>query len=114
MDGDLIFVQSTDPAGFNIITDFGFFPRRDMTLLHTHGPEKCQGRPCCIHHPSNHHMVHWPQNWRGDRGIMERTCSHGVGHPDPDDLRIQLKEDSGIHGCDGCCNTEIVEGLDEH
>lgn len=32
----------------------------------------------------------------------ERTCPHGVGHPDPDDV---LNEDK-VHGCDGCCHPE--------
>jgi hypothetical protein len=31
--------------------------------------------------------------------MMERTCRHGVGHPDPDDLNPDT-----IHGCDGCCS----------
>ena len=44
-------------------------------------------------------MRDWPQHFRDDRGIMERICPHGVGHPDPDDY---LAGD-GMHGCDGCC-----------
>lgn len=62
-----------------------------------------QDRPCCIHRPSQHHMVTWRQHWRGDVGKMERLCSHGVGHPDPDDLYETL-----IHGCDGCCKPPEV------
>lgn len=73
-------------------------------ILTTHGPSQCAGEFCCIHNPSDHHMVTWPQNWRGDRGIMERWCQHGIGHPDPDDFRILTHRDSGVHdGCDGCC-----------
>jgi hypothetical protein len=34
---------------------------------------------------------------------MERKCTHGVGHPDPDEIRIINGEDDGTHGCDGCC-----------
>jgi hypothetical protein len=45
-------------------------------------------------------MKEWPQNWREDRGIMERICPHGIGHPDPDDPTTDK-----IHGCDGCCET---------
>jgi hypothetical protein len=48
-------------------------------------------------------MITWPQNWRGDKGMMERFCPHGVGHPDPDDLKVMTREGYGIHGCDGCC-----------
>lgn len=86
-------------------------------LLRTHGVNQCagplaeNGRPvCCIHNPSDHHMLTWPQNWRGDKGIMERLCPHGVGHPDPDDLKIRTREGWGVHGCDGCCAPEPKAG----
>jgi len=69
------------------------------TLLGVHDPSLCEGRPCTIHHRTDHHMRAWPQNWRADRGMMERICPHGVGHPDPDERPgINM-----IHGCDGCC-----------
>lgn len=43
-------------------------------------------------------------NWRADKGIMERVCRHGVGHPDPDDLIVKSRPElADIHGCDGCC-----------
>ena len=67
-------------------------------IRNVHDPEKCEGRWCCIHNPSPHHMHSWPQLWRDDRGIMERICPHGVGHPDPDD-----RTTGRVHGCDGCC-----------
>jgi hypothetical protein len=39
---------------------------------------------------------------------MERICSHGVGHPDPDDIAFKfengLDDAMGVHGCDGCCS----------
>lgn len=69
----------------------------------THKADKCMGEQCTIHNLSNHHMRSWPQWWRGDRGIMERTCPHGVGHPDPDDYRVINFPYEGVHGCDGCC-----------
>jgi len=77
-----------------------------------HSKEDCEGEYCCIHNPSDHHMKDWPTCWRQDRGMMERICPHGIGHPDPDDIafkkRVAIKYkrpsyDSGIHGCDGCC-----------
>lgn len=74
------------------------------TLYNVHRAESCKGRPCCIHNVSNHHMKTWPQLYRFDRRIMERVCTHGVGHPDPDDFRILNKLDNGIHGCCGCCH----------
>lgn len=91
--------------------------------LVVHDPEACKGQHCCVHNPSDHHMKDWPLNWRGDKGIMERICPHGVGHPDPDDLahrhRVAQQRSAGkadsiywledvntstIHGCDGCCS----------
>jgi hypothetical protein len=55
-------------------------------------------------------MSGFPQHFRLDRGLMERTCPHGIGHPDPDDLtfsQLMLSESEaearGVHGCDGCC-----------
>jgi hypothetical protein len=55
-------------------------------------------------------MQDFPQHFRFDRALMERTCPHGVGHPDPDDLeykRLFLGDEEAawesVHGCDGCC-----------
>lgn len=72
-----------------------------QAISHVHDPIGCEGRPCVIHHPSDHHMRSWPLHWRDDRYLMERICEHGVGHPDPDD-----RNTDGIHGCDGCCRRE--------
>ena len=76
--------------------------------VHVHDDTVCAGRPCCVHAPSEHHMAGWPQVWRNDRQLMERTCPHGIGHPDPDHMAYVLTKpvgarDSGVHGCDGCC-----------
>lgn len=72
--------------------------------LMVHDLADCQSRGghCPIHNPSNHHMVNWPTHWRDDRGMMERICPHGVGHPDPDDPKATINGND-IHGCDGCC-----------
>lgn len=91
---DLIFVNATEPA-------FGF--HQGMTLVQVHSVDKCAGEVCCVHNPSEHHMRTWPQTWRADKGLMERECPHGVGHPDPDDLKVRTSRSAGIHGCDGCC-----------
>ena len=87
--------------------------RLDKTMLENtnieimcHLPDQCEGEVCSIHNRSDHSMRSFPQHWRGDRGIMERTCPHGVGHPDPDDYRVRNGEDDGVHGCDGCCYDE--------
>lgn len=79
-------------------------------LWSVHPIVACEGRACCIHNPSRHHMAAWPQNWRTDRRMMERVCRHGIGHPDPDHMAwvahacgAQYAVYDGIHGCDGCC-----------
>jgi len=71
--------------------------------ISAHEKEQCVGRACTIHNRSDHHMRSFKQNWRFDIGMMERICSHGVGHPDPDEYRILNGELDGTHGCDGCC-----------
>jgi len=101
METPYIQIKQTDPIfGF----DIGVQP------LITHSASECAGRACCVHNPSNHHMKYWPQVWRADRFLMERTCVHGQGHPDPDHLSYMNTVDpkkgwaDGIHDCDGCCN----------
>ena len=81
-------------------------PGTDITLRNVHPRDKCAGEHCVIHNPSNHHMRTWRMHWRGDRGLMERLCPHGVGHPDPDQAgywRLLNMEWMTVHGCDGCC-----------
>jgi hypothetical protein len=78
----------------------------NQVMANVHTPDKCAGRPCVLHNPSDHHMREWPTVYRADRGLMERTCEHGVGHPDPDDLEYHISEGrsyQSVHGCDGCC-----------
>lgn len=80
-------------------------------VLRCHAPKVCAEQVCSLHNRTNHHMRTWPQHWRGDRYLMERTCAHGVGHPDPDDYMIITGRDSGVHGCDGCCLTSNQPSL---
>lgn len=82
-----------------------------QVLYNVHDKRSCAGRHCPIHNPSDHHMKNWMQNWRDDRGFMERVCEHGVGHPDPDQIAyiemtrgVDRARSEGIHGCDGCCS----------
>lgn len=79
--------------------------------LYTHGAEECEGRPCCVHSPSDHPLRNHPLNWRSDIGIMERICDHGIGHDDPDDVayRNSIGMEEHLHGCDGCCRGEKYE-----
>lgn len=80
---------------------------RGPHVLRVHPASACADDPACvIHKPSDHHMRQWPLNWRDDTKVMERLCSHGVGHPDPDACDFaerQGRTHYGIHGCDGCC-----------
>jgi len=84
-------------------------------LLTTHSLDKCEGRHCCIHNPSKHHMRKWRMNYRPDKGVMERICpKHGVGHPDPDDANYWVSIDQAymtIHGCCGCCENKAGNDL---
>lgn len=71
--------------------------------LNCHDELSCRGEFCTLHNRSDHHMRSFPQEWRNDKNTMERTCPHGVGHPDPDDFMLAIKPYLGVHGCDGCC-----------
>jgi hypothetical protein len=71
--------------------------------ISTHDKDKCAGRHCVIHNPSDHHMRAWRLHWRDEVALMERICEHGVGHPDPDHLAFVKNNWQDVHGCCGCC-----------
>lgn len=79
----------------------------DLGLRGTHSPALCAALSACvIHRPTDHHMRGWELVWREDRGIFERLCPHGIGHPDPDQFPYWDAlgaEAEGVHGCDLCC-----------
>ena len=78
-----------------------------IQLFNVHNPALCQGRPCVVHNPTDHHMHGFRLLWRNDRAIFERICPHGIGHPDPDQFAYWREighEYEGVHGCDGCCH----------
>ena len=83
--------------------------RPDGVLMQVHNRGQCDPElHCLVHNPLHTHMDSWPMLWRSDRGIMERTCPHGIGHPDPsqfDYWYINDREAEAVHGCDGCCKT---------
>lgn len=75
-------------------------------FVNIHDPRLCLGDFCVFHAPSDHHMRAWEKTIRTDKdGLIERLCSHRVGHPDPDSLAYFTRQgvDHGTHGCDGCC-----------
>jgi hypothetical protein len=89
---------------------YDLYAMEDGNLLKTHSARLCDGNICCVHNPSHHIMIEFPQHWRSDRNLMERTCPHGIGHPDPDDIAYKrtifgdrFADAESVHGCDGCC-----------
>ena len=76
----------------------------------THAPDECKGQYCTLHNRSDHSMRSFPQHFRWDRMLMERICPHGVGHPDFDEIDLDLNA-RGVHGCDGCCTPGNYERL---
>jgi hypothetical protein len=73
-----------------------------------HDADKCAGEHCFYHNPSNHTMRHMPVLLR-ETGLVERTCPHGVGHPDPDSVAFFERlgwKGYDVHGCDGCCHAD--------
>ena len=87
--------------------DDGYFTRLGggVTLRMVHDPADCAGRGCAIHdRPSGHALRNAPLNWREDRGILERICSHGIGHPDEDSARYLESIGHGVQNVHGCCH----------
>ena len=82
----------------------------NLTLI-VHAPELCEGRGCAIHdRPSDHLLAGMPLNWREDRGILERICSHGIGHPDEDSARYLESIGHGVQNVHGCCHLGCCSG----
>lgn len=83
-------------------------------VLMAHPPKACAGSPCPLHNRTDHVLRGFMQHWRDDRGLMERICPHGVGHPDPDQWDYLVKRYGKraasaefVHGCCWmrCCAT---------
>ena len=74
-----------------------------LTQVHYEN-ELCQSQGCCIHNPTD---AKFPSLWREDRALMERVCTHGVGHPDRDHigfvLRTRGEEQAAVESVHGCC-----------
>ena len=104
-------VQSANKAPFLVLSEptptTYMLENSNVVLKNVHKESDCVGDTCVIHKKTKHHMRHMPQLWRSDRGIMERVCEHGVGHPDPDSPWPRGSYE-WIHGCDGCCYSAVV------
>ena len=91
------------PSGDELVSPEGDY------ILRTHAASNaCWENGCVIHNPSKNAMSDFPLNWREDRGIMERICPHGVGHPDFDSAAYFDRNGMShmnVHGCCsyGCC-----------
>lgn len=89
------------------------FMENGQVLLNIHPPEQCAGRPCTVHNPSQHHMASWKAHWEDHYKIVLRECTHGVLHPDPDE--VSFRRDRGRpwhlasleHDCDCCCQPPV-------
>lgn len=88
-----------------------------------HTKEACketrrEGGPkgCVIHRPTVHKLTGSPQVLRSTT-LIEDTCTHGVGHPNPDSVAyLNWRDESnhwGTHGCDGCCGPLPERGIED-
>lgn len=87
--------------------------------IRTHHEDKCSGQYCSIHNPSKHLLWEAPTVWDNENKMMNRVCTHGVSHPDYDDVTYNVgilgkDEASHVeHECDGCCGNYHLEKYDE-
>ena len=91
----------------------------EHTGIRWHTDDLCEDQICVIHNPSNHALRTWPMVLR-EHTLIERQCTHGIGHPDPDSYRAlnrinygdeEIDFGFGIHGCDGCCTRALQAPL---
>lgn len=72
-------------------------------VIQTHERGACIGRWCCIHQQMPGPWATWPRNWRDDRGIMERICPCGIGHPVAEMYEWAVAARRGEQLVHGCC-----------
>lgn len=82
----------------------------DGRVMQVHPPQACRGQTCCVHNPSEHPLRTAALTWNALTATMNRVCSHGLVHPDPDDIAFKERTlgpsdvwGYGVHTCDGCC-----------
>lgn len=99
-----------DDVDESFLGDDVYMTGRGQLLHNVHSETQCADQACVVHNPSDHAMAEFDTYWRQDRGLMERICEHGVGHPDPDDIAFVFRTAGreaaiveSVHGCDGCC-----------
>lgn len=80
-------------------------------LMNVHPIQHCEIRNCAIHNnPSLHQLTEEPLVWDEEWAAVQRECSHGMVHPDMDDLGYRKTVGQYhvflAHECDGCCGLE--------
>ena len=103
------YAPSEDKTYCGTYNQHGVFIREKGYYFTTHAKDQCAGEWCSIHNP-NPMWEFGRLFWRSDRGIMERICEHGVGHPTKESWAFLVRvggakfaEAEMVHGCDGCC-----------
>lgn len=98
----MILVRRETEGGVQFISPDGEWR---LSGIHPETAE-CHQYGCVIHSPSTWALSEAPLNWRTDRGIFERICEHGCGHPDADSADWLMRHGravENVHGCCGCC-----------
>jgi hypothetical protein len=73
----------------------------NVVVLRVHSIDECLDTAswgCPIHAPSDHPMRGWEQTWSPLFGFGRVCPTHGVVHPDPDDVDAWVDHDTC---CDG-------------
>lgn len=70
-------------------------------LTNVHARAICEGRPCAIHHPSDHPLALAERSWQV--GMIYRLCAHGFDHPDYDSIAYILDREGSITVTHDCC-----------
>jgi hypothetical protein len=79
-----------------------------QNFKNVHDAGVCRGRACTFHNRTDHPLRQYTMNWRADRGIMERICPCGIGHPDPDQFAYWAEIDEMWQRVHGCCGVHCV------
>ena len=80
-------------------------------LMGVHKIFQCEERNCAVHdNPSLHPLTMEPLVWDDETAAVKRQCSHGLIHPDVDDMNYRKTVGQYYlyleHKCDGCCGLE--------
>lgn len=95
------------PDGFFDENENTYYTGTGQILAGCHQWEEACEDGCVIHKQLDHPMKGQRTHWRGDRQMMERICRHGIGHPDPFQVkywqRTLTPEQVAVEMVHGCC-----------